>query len=98
MQSIEEYRRESGIESITSTCLKAANISAILIDDGIEMDKRNEIKWHKNFTFVGRILRTERVAEQILEQVRYHYTFTFNVDSHIIISITLFFILLVLAV
>ena len=47
------------------------------MDDGVEMDKKNEIQWHKNFTpFVGRILRTERVAEQILEQVRYQYTFT----------------------
>ncbi|XP_047164637.1 protein fluG-like [Vigna umbellata] len=69
LEGVEEYRRVSGIESITSTCLKAAKFSAILIDDGIEMDKRNEIQWHKNFTpFVGRILRTERLAEQILEQ------------------------------
>ncbi|XP_027936135.1 protein fluG-like [Vigna unguiculata] len=69
LQSVEEYRNVSGIESITSTCLKAAKISAILMDDGVEMDKKNEIQWHKNFTpFVGRILRTERVAEQILEQ------------------------------
>ncbi|QCE05449.1 Metal-dependent hydrolase [Vigna unguiculata] len=77
LQSVEEYRKVSGIESITSTCLKTAKFSAILIDDGIEMDKRNEIQWLKNFTpLVGRILRTERVAEQILEQVRYQYTFT----------------------
>ncbi|XP_027933918.1 protein fluG-like [Vigna unguiculata] len=69
LQSVEEYRKVSGIESITSTCLKTAKFSAILIDDGIEMDKRNEIQWLKNFTpLVGRILRTERVAEQILEQ------------------------------
>ncbi|KAK7355595.1 hypothetical protein VNO80_14855 [Phaseolus coccineus] len=69
LQGVEEYRRVSGLQSITSTCLKAAKFSAILIDDGIEMDKRNEIEWHKNFIpFAGRILRTERVAEQILEQ------------------------------
>ncbi|KAL9318212.1 hypothetical protein ACSQ67_014729 [Phaseolus vulgaris] len=70
LQGVEEYRRVSGLQSITSTCLKAAKISAILIDDGIQMDKKNEIEWHKNFIpFAGRILRTERVAEQILEQV-----------------------------
>lgn len=69
LQGVEEYRRVSGLQSITSTCLKAAKISAILIDDGIQMDKKNEIEWHKNFIpFAGRILRTERVAEQILEQ------------------------------
>ncbi|KAL5137014.1 Protein fluG [Glycine soja] len=69
LQGVEEYRKASGIESISSTCLKAAKFSAILIDDGIEMDKKHDMQWHKNFTpFVGRILRTERVAEQILEQ------------------------------
>lgn len=69
LQAVEEYRRASGIQSITSKCFKAAKISGILMDDGIEMDKRHEIQWHKDFTpFVGRILRTERVAEQILEQ------------------------------
>ncbi|KAK7392504.1 hypothetical protein VNO78_20945 [Psophocarpus tetragonolobus] len=69
LEGVEEYRRASGIEAITSTCLSAAKFSAILIDDGIEMDKRFEIEWHKKFgPLVGRILRTERVAEQILEQ------------------------------
>ncbi|TKY52993.1 fluG protein [Spatholobus suberectus] len=69
LQGVEEYRRVSGLESISSTCFKAARISAILMDDGIEMDKRHDIEWHKNFTpFVGRVLRTERVAEQILDQ------------------------------
>ncbi|CAJ1968861.1 unnamed protein product [Sphenostylis stenocarpa] len=71
LEGVEEYRRVSGLEAITSTCFKAAKVSAILIDDGIEMDKKNEIEWHKTFApFVGRILRTERVAEQILEQLK----------------------------
>lgn len=85
LQGVEEYRKASGIESISSTCLKAAKFSAILIDDGIEMDKKHDMQWHKNFTpFVGRILRTERVAEQILEQVRHLWTFTFNLHIAII--------------
>ncbi|KOM34807.1 hypothetical protein LR48_Vigan02g095700 [Vigna angularis] len=85
LEGVEEYRRVSGIESITSTCLKAAKFSAILIDDGIEMDKRNEIQWHKNFTpFVGRILRTERLAEQILEQLGSLISITVIVAKEII--------------
>ncbi|XP_029125084.1 protein fluG-like isoform X2 [Cajanus cajan] len=70
LQSVEEYRRVSGIQSISSTCFKAARISAILMDDGMDMmDKVHDIEWHKSFVpFVGRILRTERVAERILEQ------------------------------
>ncbi|KAK7277447.1 hypothetical protein RJT34_22460 [Clitoria ternatea] len=69
LEGVEEYRRVSGIQSICSTCFKAARISATLIDDGIELDKRHDIEWHKSFTpFVGRILRIERVAEKILEE------------------------------
>ncbi|KAL5546052.1 hypothetical protein UlMin_021407, partial [Ulmus minor] len=69
LNGVEEYRRVSGLESITSACFKAAKISAILIDDGIEFDKHHEIEWHKSFApFVGRILRIERLAEKILDE------------------------------
>ncbi|XP_027363467.1 protein fluG [Abrus precatorius] len=69
LQGVEEYRGVSGIQSICSTCFKAARISAILIDDGLELDKKHDIEWHRSFTpFFGRILRIERVAEKILEQ------------------------------
>lgn len=66
---IEEYRRSSGLQSITSMCFKAARISAILIDDGIELHKKHEIDWHRKFApVVGRILRIERLAENILDE------------------------------
>ncbi|KAL2323186.1 hypothetical protein Fmac_027565 [Flemingia macrophylla] len=88
LESVEEYRRVSGIQSITSTCFKAARFSAILMDDGIDMmDKVYDIEWHKTFApFVGRILRTERVAEKILEQVRYLHTFTFNMHIPLLVK------------
>lgn len=71
LQSVEEYRRVSGLQSICSTCFKAAKISTILIDDGLELDKKHDLKWHESFApFVGRILRIERVAEKILDEVR----------------------------
>lgn len=51
-------------------CFKAAGISAVLIDDGLKLDKMHDVQWHKNFTpFVGRILRIERLAEAILDKV-----------------------------
>ncbi|KAH7512035.1 hypothetical protein FEM48_Zijuj12G0047800 [Ziziphus jujuba var. spinosa] len=66
---VEEYRRLSGLQSISSTCFKAAKISAILLDDGIEFDKNHDIEWHKTFApVVGRILRIERLAEKILDE------------------------------
>jgi hypothetical protein len=72
LQGVEEHRKVSGLELSCSTCFKAARISAILIDDGFELDKMYDIEWHKSFVpLVGRILRIERVAEKILDQVRY---------------------------
>ena len=72
MQAVEEYRRVAGIQSISSTCFKAARISTILIDDGLKLDKKHDLEWHRSFTpLVGRILRIERVAEEILDEVRY---------------------------
>lgn len=42
------------------------------MDDGLELDKKLDIEWHRSFApLVGRILRIERVAEKILDEVRY---------------------------
>lgn len=71
LDAVQEYRSSSGVEVVTAKCLKAAQISAVFIDDGLELDKKHEIEWHKRFVpFVGRILRIERVAEKILDEVR----------------------------
>lgn len=69
--AVEEYRRTAGLQSISSACFKAARISALLIDDGLQLDKMHHLDWHKAFVpFVGRILRIERFAEKILDEVR----------------------------
>ncbi|KAL0426443.1 UNVERIFIED_CONTAM: protein fluG [Sesamum latifolium] len=69
LDAVQEYRSRSGLESVTAKCLEAARISAVLIDDGLELDKKHEIEWHKGFVpFVGRILRIERVAKKILDE------------------------------
>lgn len=71
LHAVEEYRRNAGLQSIASVCFKAARISALLIDDGLELDKKHDLNWHEAFIpFVGRILRIERVAEKILDEVR----------------------------
>ncbi len=72
LHGVEEYRKLSGLQSISSTCFEAARISAILIDDGIEFDRMHDIEWHKSVApVVGRILRIERLAEKILDEVIY---------------------------
>ncbi|KAK7392505.1 hypothetical protein VNO78_20946 [Psophocarpus tetragonolobus] len=69
LQGVEEHRRVSGIQSICSTCFKAAKITAILIDDGLQLDKKHDLEWHRSFTpLIGRILRIERLAEEILDE------------------------------
>ncbi|KAK7830757.1 protein flug [Quercus suber] len=66
LHGVEEYRRLSGLQSISSTCFEAARISAILIDDGIES---MTWEWHKRLApVVGRILRIERLAVKILDE------------------------------
>lgn len=71
LHAVQEYRSSSGLESITAKCFKAAKISAIFIDDGLVLDKMQEIEWHKAFVpIVGRILRIEHLAEKILDEVR----------------------------
>ncbi|MBA0809548.1 hypothetical protein Gohar_025193 [Gossypium harknessii] len=54
LDAVEQYRRLSGLQAISSKCFKAAGISTILIDDGLKLDKKHDIQWHKNFVpFVG---------------------------------------------
>ncbi|XP_010556518.1 PREDICTED: protein fluG isoform X2 [Tarenaya hassleriana] len=69
LEAVEEYRRRSGLDSIASMCFKEAGFSALLIDDGLKLDKKNHIDWHRSFVpFVGRVLRIESLAEEILDE------------------------------
>lgn len=69
LHDVQEYRLCHTLEEITAQCFKAAGISVLLIDDGLELDKMKDLEWHKNFVpNVGRILRIEHLAEKILDQ------------------------------
>ncbi|KAL6141892.1 hypothetical protein ACLB2K_060178 [Fragaria x ananassa] len=69
LEAVEEHRRVAGVEAISSRCFLAARISALLIDDGLKLDKMYGIDWHKSVApVVGRILRVESLAEQILDE------------------------------
>ncbi|KAJ6922823.1 protein fluG [Populus alba x Populus x berolinensis] len=68
LKGVEEYRRSSGLESSSLKCFEAARISAILIDDGLKLDEKLGLEWHRSLApFVGRILRIETLAEEILD-------------------------------
>lgn len=69
LQEVQEYRSSSGIEKISNMCFKAAGISTLLIDDGFVLEKMLSIEQHRDIVpFVGRILRIEHLAEEILDE------------------------------
>ncbi|KAJ9552793.1 hypothetical protein OSB04_016838 [Centaurea solstitialis] len=69
LQGVQDYRSSSGIEKISNMCFKAAGISTLLIDDGFVLEKMLHIEQHRDFVpFVGRILRIEHLAEEILNE------------------------------
>ncbi|WCJ34437.1 glutamate-ammonia ligase catalytics glutamate-ammonia ligase [Euphorbia peplus] len=69
LQAVQDHRTSSGLNSISAKCFNAARISVLLIDDGLKLDKMHDIDWHGTFVpLVRRILRIERLAEQILDQ------------------------------
>lgn len=64
---VESHRKSAGLHSIASNCFQASNISALLIDDGIQFDSMFDIEWHTTYVpFVARVVRIEHLAEQIL--------------------------------
>ncbi|KAM0938866.1 putative glutamine synthetase [Dioscorea sansibarensis] len=72
LSALESYRQSCGLPSIARKCFEAANISAVLIDDGIKFDKMHNWEWHNGFVpAVGRILRIEHEAETILNEETY---------------------------
>lgn len=88
IEGIQEYRNSKGIETISKTCFTAAGISSVLIDDGFELEKMLHIEQHKNIVpFVGRILRIEHLAEQILDEgIRNGKSWTVNAFTEIFLS------------
>ncbi|KFK34567.1 hypothetical protein AALP_AA5G162400, partial [Arabis alpina] len=81
LEAIEKHRKTSGLDSFASKCFQEARISALLIDDGLKLDKKHDIEWHRNFVpFVGRVLRIEALAEQILDEESLDAS-SWNLDS-----------------
>ncbi|RID54233.1 hypothetical protein BRARA_G01571 [Brassica rapa] len=73
LEAIEKHRQTLGLHSLTTKCFNEARISALLIDDGLKLDKMHDTEWHRNFVpYVGRVLRIETLAEQILDEESPH--------------------------
>ncbi|HLO83874.1 MAG TPA: amidohydrolase family protein [Nostocaceae cyanobacterium] len=59
-------RENLGIEHLTETCLLAANLQAIYLDDGLQPEQILPTVWYEKFIPVKRILRLEQLAEQLI--------------------------------
>ncbi|MDJ0617618.1 MAG: amidohydrolase family protein [Calothrix sp. MO_192.B10] len=58
-----------GLEELTKTCFNAANLDAVLLDDGLLPEQILPWQWHQQFVPVRRLLRIEDVAQNLIPQV-----------------------------
>ena len=62
-------RDSLGLEELTKICFNAANLDAILLDDGFLPEQILPWQWHQQFVPVRRLLRIEDVAQNLIPQV-----------------------------
>ncbi|MBN2431370.1 MAG: amidohydrolase family protein [Acidobacteria bacterium] len=78
-------RRSLDWTELTRRCLTDANLQLILMDDGFPADESLPLEWHRQFVPVRRILRLERLAEDILAASRtfsdFHTRLTAALDN-----------------
>ncbi|MBD2462943.1 amidohydrolase family protein [Oscillatoria sp. FACHB-1407] len=68
-ETILRRRTELGLEELTRLCFGAANLKAIVLDDGFLPDTILPVEWHQPFVTTHRLLRLEWLAEQMIPQV-----------------------------
>jgi predicted TIM-barrel fold metal-dependent hydrolase len=61
-------RWELGLEALMQRCLGAAHLEMLLLDDGFLPEKILPTAWHAQFVPVRRLLRIERLAEELLSE------------------------------
>ena len=59
-------RAELGPDELAARCFRAANLEAVLIDDGFLPGRIRPLEWHAQFVPVRRVLRIESLAEDLL--------------------------------
>ncbi len=66
-EAIVAERNRLGWQTLTARCFSAAKLDEVLLDDGFLPDDIMRLDWHEQFVPVRRLLRIERVAEQLLD-------------------------------
>jgi hypothetical protein len=64
--AIVSRRREMGLEVLTEHCFRAANLRAVLLDDGFLADATLPVSWHAQYLPARRVVRIETLAEGLI--------------------------------
>ncbi|OUL34015.1 amidohydrolase [Nostoc sp. T09] len=81
--AIAARRQDLGLENLTRLYFRTANLEAIYLDDGLEVESILPLSWHEKLISVQRILRLEVVAEQLIPQIEDFETFLARFTSEI---------------
>ncbi|BAY11241.1 amidohydrolase family protein [Calothrix sp. NIES-2098] len=81
--AIAARRQELGLENLTQLYFRTANLEAIYLDDGLEVESILPLSWHEKLIPVQRILRLEVIAEQLIPQIADFKTFLARFTSEI---------------
>ncbi|WP_243713840.1 amidohydrolase family protein [Nostoc sp. 106C] len=76
-------REHLGLENLTRLYFRTANLEAIYLDDGLEVESILPLSWHEKLIPVQRILRLEVIAEQLIPQIEDFATFLARFTSEI---------------
>jgi predicted TIM-barrel fold metal-dependent hydrolase len=66
LERVIEARAVLPPEELARRCFDASGISALLLDDGFLPDRILPVDWHRRFVPSHRLLRVERVAEELM--------------------------------
>jgi predicted TIM-barrel fold metal-dependent hydrolase len=64
--AVRARRAEQGLDRLAETCFRAANLGAVLLDDGYLPGETLPLDWHARFVPVRRLLRLETLAQDLL--------------------------------
>ena len=82
-EAILSRRGELGPEKLAARCFQASNFSAIFLDDGFLVEKILPWTWHLQFSSIRRILRLERLAEDLIRSEDRFDSFIERFRSHL---------------
>jgi uncharacterized protein len=81
--AIASRREEIGLENLARLYFRNANLEAIYLDDGLDVDSILPLSWHQRLIPVKRILRLEVVAEELIPETADFQSFLTRFHSEI---------------